>query len=49
VERPKVEGEKGTYLRPELYGQPDSKSQLHTTPRARVLQPANDTLAASPK
>jgi hypothetical protein len=38
VERLKVDGEKGTYLRPELYGQPESKGQMYTTPRTRPAQ-----------
>jgi hypothetical protein len=46
VERVKVDGEKGTYLRPELYGQPASRGQINTAPRSapRVIpadQPAD--------
>ena len=49
VERLKVGGEKGTYLRPELYGQPESKGQMYTAPRTRQpleqSQPARDGAA----
>jgi hypothetical protein len=46
VERLKSDGEKGTYLRPELYGQPASRGQINTAPRSapRVVpadQPAD--------
>jgi hypothetical protein len=50
VERLKGDGEKGTYLRPELFGQPETKGQMNTTPRTRPVQPAQaDAVVVSSK